>query len=332
MKYSSKMLFMFTLIISTFMVISSSNWMSMWMGLEINLMAFSPLISKAKNTPMSESCMMYFLVQVLGSALFLLSITHNMMNMNWMMTMNWTTTIMTLSILIKTGTPPFHMWVPMTMEKMSWNNCLLLMTWQKIAPMFILTNITKYSLFPMIIIMAVWVGAIGGLNQSSLRKMMAYSSMNHTGWMLACIMMSNNLWMIYISIYSINTLMMIYFFKKENLFFINQVPSKNLTLIMKMNLIMIFMSMGGLPPFLGFMPKWMVINLMMNMNTFLTTFIMVMMSLITLFYYIRIVAPLIIMNSSSSKWKSPVKNSLLMPIIFMMLTSFMLPIMYLLNM
>nr|YP_009472921.1 NADH dehydrogenase subunit 2 [Macrosaldula sp. PJ-2017]AST10151.1 NADH dehydrogenase subunit 2 [Macrosaldula sp. PJ-2017] len=304
MKNSSKMLFLIMLFLSTTIVISSDNWLAMWIGMEINLMSFIPSIAKSKNNFSSEACMMYFLVQTMGSIVLLASILLSPMIMiSPIMMDKMVAATMMISVLIKMGMSPFHMWVPEIMEKMSWNNCLLLMTWQKIAPMMVLTNLLPNKNFIMLpVILSTVAGAIGGLNQTSMRKIMAYSSISHSGWMVACMNFEHKMWMMYFMIYSVMNMMVINMFNKNSIFYINQMQMYMTSMFNKTNYFIMMMSLGGLPPFLGFLPKWMVIQTMMSSNLYMPIILMMMMSLITLFYYLRMMTTLMMINADMNKW------------------------------
>nr|UPL65818.1 NADH dehydrogenase subunit 2 [Alloeorhynchus sp.] len=328
MKYSSKILFMTIILSSTTLVLMSNTWLSMWMGLEMNLMAFIPFMSETKNFYSSEGCMIYFLTQALGSSLFLMAI---MFNSSYMLMYMESSFIMMVSMLIKMGAAPFHLWLPIMVEKLNWTKCLMLLTWQKIAPLHIISNMSlNYNSMSLFIMMSAIIGSVGGLNQSSLRKIMAYSSINHLGWMLSCILMENNMWMIYLLIYSTTVMLMMILFKKMSTYMISQITS-NSSLTMKINMTMLFMSLGGLPPFLGFMPKWMVIQYLMKLNLHLMTMVMIMSSLLTLFFYLRIITPMMLNNSIKNKWDITLNMSMIMTNSMMIITNLMMPVMYILN-
>nr|YP_008815283.1 NADH dehydrogenase subunit 2 [Oncocephalus breviscutum]AGO28000.1 NADH dehydrogenase subunit 2 [Oncocephalus breviscutum] len=300
---TSMMLFYSTMIMGTVMAISSETWLGIWMGLEMNLISFVPILFKDKNKKSSESCMIYFLVQSLGSILMLISILSNSFIMNSpLMSEELLKMILTLSMLIKLGIPPFHFWFPEIMEKMTWPNCLILMTWQKIAPLTIISYIIENKLIPVIIIISTVVGAIGGLSQTSIRKIMAFSSINHMGWMLACLKFNNEFWMKYLMIYSLIILMMVFVFNEYSSYFINQLTSTSPELMKKSLIIMLLMSLGGLPPFMGFMPKWLVIQAMIMSNSIMIMMIMIASTLITLFYYLRLITTTLLINSTVIKW------------------------------
>jgi NADH-ubiquinone oxidoreductase chain 2 len=62
----------------------------------------------------------------------------------------------------------------------------------------------------------------------------------------------------------------------------------------------LLISLGGLPPFLGFIPKWLVLTNLISNNLFLLRIILVISSLITLFFYLRIIFPAMLMNRKVS--------------------------------
>nr|DAZ87573.1 TPA_asm: NADH dehydrogenase subunit 2 [Stiretrus anchorago] len=295
----SNWLFMLILILSTMITLSSNNWISMWVGLEINMMSFIPLILNKINKSSSEASMIYFLIQSMSSMVFMMMLL--MIMCKYLITKKMIINLMTISISIKLGAAPFHMWLPKIMAKMEWMKCSILMTWQKIAPLFIMSNLSNSTLMYIIIIMSVSVGSMVGLNQLSLRKMMAYSSINHLGWLIA-INKSMNLWMLYLLIYSGMLIMMCYMLSNYKINFINQMSSINLSNMEKITMFLMMLSIGGLPPFIGFLPKWITIQSLMHEQEFLLIFIMIMFSLVTLMYYLRVVTNMYLSFNSSIKW------------------------------
>nr|WSP02034.1 NADH dehydrogenase subunit 2 [Bembidion laterale] len=301
MFYTYKLMFLITLIMGTMISISSFTWLGAWMGLEINLLSFIPLLKCNNNMNSSEASIKYFLVQAVASMMFLLSIlllsyNQNMisenLNMNTFMMM-----ITNSALLLKMGAAPFHFWFPEIVENMNWNNTLLLMTWQKIAPMILLSYTLKFSNYIyFIIIMSTFIGSIGGLNQTSLRKIMAYSSINHLGWMLSTLLISNMMWTMYFIVYSFISMTIITMLKFFKIFYLKQLfLFMNKKLWIKFMLMFNLMSLGGLPPFLGFLPKWMIIQYL-SINFMHLTLFMIMMTLITLFFYIRIMYSTLILS------------------------------------
>nr|WJW73697.1 NADH dehydrogenase subunit 2 [Lindneromyia sp.] len=305
-KNSSVILFFSIVILGTTLAISSSSWIGAWMGLEINLLAFIPLMNDSNNTMSSEAALKYFLTQALASSVLLFAIIISMLNYNLINieVINEINKILILSpLLLKSGAAPFHFWFPGVMEGLSWMSGLILMTWQKIAPLMLMESMINNSMFYFSIILSIVIGSLGGLNQTSLRKLMAFSSINHLGWMLSAMLLNNSLWIMYLVIYIFLSMNLVYFF---NLLKLNQLTqlfssffsSKTLKFVLMFN----FLSLGGLPPFLGFLPKWMLIQqLAINSQLFLVT-IMVTMTLVTLYFYLRICYTGLMLNYSSVNW------------------------------
>nr|YP_010610604.1 NADH dehydrogenase subunit 2 [Thereuopoda clunifera]WAP91268.1 NADH dehydrogenase subunit 2 [Thereuopoda clunifera] len=315
MNTNMKMIFWFSILAGTIIAISSKSWISVWMGLEINLLAFIALISNSLNQQSSEATLKYFLVQSLASSMFLFWAITNFLQNNWfiMLTENLNSLIISVILALKLGAAPFHFWFPPTAEGLSWFNCMILLTWQKIAPLFVMMSFNS----PIIILLATFssiIGAVGSLNQTSLRKLMAYSSINHMGWIFASMFINNKLMLTYFIIYcslSLLIMMILNFFK---IMHINQIQNTNNTFT-NFFIMLNLMSLGGLPPFLGFLPKWLTLNYLMNDNQFFLALILVFSTLITLYVYIRLMYPSLSIFTASNSWFNNKLNSSLVLIL-----------------
>nr|AVN67540.1 NADH dehydrogenase subunit 2 [Pycnoscelus surinamensis] len=307
------MLFLSTLISGLLITISSNSWLGAWMGLEINLLSFIPLMSNNDNMFTTEASLKYFLIQALASAtLLFIIISKSLVETMFSITSSYLTNIMILTpLLLKSGAAPLHWWFPSVMEGLSWNNCFILMTIQKIAPLMLISYMISLNWFLTIIILAsVIIGAIGGYNQTSIRKILTYSSINHMGWMLTAMLMGEAMWMLYFLIYSILTLTVISIIIPSQISFVNQTfLMNNENKIMKFLLFTSLLSLGGLPPFLGFLPKWVIIQFMVLNWSFMIVSVMMILSLITLYYYLRITYSSFIILSSEPNWNYNWKNS-----------------------
>nr|WEG23098.1 NADH dehydrogenase subunit 2 [Compsilura concinnata] len=299
---SSKIMFLLILMMGTLISISANSWLGTWMGLEINLLSFIPLMSDNKLMS-TESSLKYFLIQTLASSMFLFSIILFLLNLNKINLNNFMEMMIFSSLILKSGSAPFHFWFPNVMEGLSWLNTLILMTWQKIAPLMLISYVINKSLITISIIFSTLIGALGGLNQTSLRKLMAYSSINHLGWMLMALYSNNILWIIYFLIYSFLSFSMIFLFNMFKISYINQLFSLfMISKIMKFFLFFNLLSLGGLPPFLGFFPKWMVMQLLVVNNQLFLLIFMTMMTLITLYFYLRLCYSAFMLNYYEINW------------------------------
>nr|YP_010491852.1 NADH dehydrogenase subunit 2 [Ocypus graeseri]UWM92638.1 NADH dehydrogenase subunit 2 [Ocypus graeseri] len=294
-----KFLFFFSLTVGSMISISASSWMGMWMGLEINLLSIIPLMNSNKNLFSSEASLKYFITQALASTIILFSIiilSNNMFLINHIKSNMLL--IFNSALLTKMGSAPFHFWFPEIMEGLSWLNCLTLLTWQKIAPMIIMMyNIEFSEFFFFIIVFCMLISGIMGFNQTSVRKIFAYSSINHIGWMIGSMFVFETIWIYYFLIYTLISLNIILIFFILNIFYLKQLfISMNNNFIMKFFFVFNFLSLGGLPPFIGFFPKWLTIENLIVSNLFLLAFTMVVLTLLTLFYYVRIMFSTLVMN------------------------------------
>lgn len=282
--------------------ISANSWLGAWIGLEINLLAFIPLIRDNKLIS-TEASLKYFLTQALASSVFLFAVILFLLNSRKTNSNYFIEIMIFSSLLLKRGSAPFHFWFPNVIEGLSWTNALILITWQKIAPLILISYIIFKPLIITRIILSRLIGALGGLNQTSLRKLMAYSSINHLGWILAAIYNSNLLWLTYFIFYSFLTFAIIFIFNIFKTSHVNQLFSLFFhSKIIKFFLFFNLLSLGGLPPFLGFFPKWIVIqSLTINNQLFLLTFI-VLITLITLYFYIRLSYRAFILNYYENNW------------------------------
>nr|AXS66493.1 NADH dehydrogenase subunit 2 [Canthon aequinoctialis] len=298
-----KLLFLFSLMMGTLISISSYTWMGMWLGLEINLLSIIPLMSNTKNPFSTEASLKYFITQALASTILLFSII--MMSLYFMYNINMNYYFMMMlntSLFMKMGAAPFHFWFPEVMEGLNWNNSFIMLTWQKIAPMILImyTNLTLFYL-SIIIISSSIISGIMGLNQISLRKILAYSSINHISWMLSSMLFIETIWIYYFIIYSIINLNIIIILKKLNIFLIKQLfNSMNNFLMIKFFFIMNFLSLAGLPPFLGFLPKWLTIQTLIQNNFYSITIIMIIMTLMTMYFYMRITMSTLILSTNEN--------------------------------
>nr|YP_009114931.1 NADH dehydrogenase subunit 2 [Acroneuria hainana]AIX03637.1 NADH dehydrogenase subunit 2 [Acroneuria hainana] len=307
----SKLLFAFTLISGTIVSISANSWFGAWIGLEINLLSFIPLMTNSTNLMSTEASLKYFLTQALASATLLFTVTFASLVFSspaTLLTSNiFLNTLVSSSLLLKMGAAPLHFWFPGVMEGLSWMNGLVLMTWQKIAPLMLLTYNLSLNVFTsFVIISSVVVGSLGGLNQTSLRKILAYSSINHLGWMTAALMVSENLWNLYFLTYTFLTTSIIFTLHSFSISHLNQSFSSNSTPpTIKFALFTTLLSLGGLPPFLGFLPKWIIIQALTNTEMKLIITLMVVMTLITLFYYLRVGFSAFMLSYSENLWSTP---------------------------
>nr|YP_003434168.1 NADH dehydrogenase subunit 2 [Tricula hortensis]ABZ05810.1 NADH dehydrogenase subunit 2 [Tricula hortensis] len=283
----------------TIFSISSSHWLGIWAGLEINLIGFLPLLVYQKSMSESESAVKYFIIQAMGSSFLMFgSLMSYSLFFTWEMMMDyWVLGLILISVglMTKMGIFPFHFWLPSVMAGLPWMSCLMLATWQKIAPLFLMVtfldmNLT-YWLFVIFCIFSAGssiMGGIGGMNQTQLRALIAYSSIGHLGWMLFAILHSSWAMKIYLSVYITISICIFLSLLYSNMNLMkNMTAPMNNVLSMSSTLIM-FLSLGGLPPMLGFISKWIVITVGTKDMSWIFLLLLVCGSLMSLFYYLSL--------------------------------------------
>lgn len=283
---------------------SSTSWFRIWIGLEINLLSFIPLIIRSKNLFSSESSLKYFLTQALASSVLLFSIILIYLFINFKINfIVYNIILISSTIILKRGTAPFHFWFPSVIEGLRWNSNFLLITWQKLAPLIILSYRLSLNLLIFIIFFSIIFGSLGGINQTSLRKLIAFSSINHLGWILSGILNNEIIWFRYFLFYSFLNFSIVFIFNRFKIFNINQtfkIFNSNKFIII--SIFLLLLSLGGLPPFLGFLPKWIIIELLVKNNIFVTLLFILFITLITLYFYLRIIYASLLLNHSNIKW------------------------------
>nr|YP_009498549.1 NADH dehydrogenase subunit 2 [Parapenaeopsis hungerfordi]AWK60864.1 NADH dehydrogenase subunit 2 [Parapenaeopsis hungerfordi] len=296
---SSHLLFMFTLLLGTTLSISSTSWFGVWIGLELNLMSFIPIISLKNNQYSSEAALKYFLIQALGSSVIILSASLLLIN-------NLSSNLfLAAALLLKAGAAPFHFWFPSVMEGLQWPQAIMLMTIQKVAPLSLLSYLenSTHPILTSAIILSALIGAIGGINQTLLRKIMAYSSINHMAWMISAMMVSETSWLIYFLFYSFLASSIALLFNFQDAYHISHIFNHTSSQPeIKMLTFMSLLSLGGLPPFSGFIPKWFIIQELSSSNMFMTLLVLLLSALLTLFYYLRISTSALMLSDLKNKW------------------------------
>nr|AID51816.1 NADH dehydrogenase subunit 2 [Liolaemus confusus] len=296
MSPTTMMIMLSTLAAGTIITASSFHWFLAWIGLELNTLSILPLISKEHHPRATEAATKYFLTQAAASAMILFSSTINAWQTGtWDITQLTNTTasiLLTTALAMKLGLAPTHFWLTEVMQGTTTKTAMILATWQKLAPMAIII-LTINNLTPTILLtmgmLSTTVGGWGGLNQTQLRKILAYSSIAHLGWMAAISTMMTNILTINLIIYLLMTTSMF-----SALIMTKSKTIQDLTLTWSLSPIittltaMILLSLGGLPPLTGFIPKWLIIEELTAQNLTLAATALAMSALLSLYFYLRL--------------------------------------------
>nr|ABR29483.1 NADH dehydrogenase subunit 2 [Dicrurus paradiseus] len=296
MNPQAKMIFTVSLLLGTTITITSNHWVMAWTGLEINTLAILPLISKSHHPRAIEAATKYFLVQAAASTLVLFSSMTNAWHTGqWDITQLTHPTsclILTAAISIKLGLVPFHFWFPEVLQGSSLTTGLLMSTIMKLPPITLLF-MTSQSLNPTLLTtLAILSAAIGGwmgLNQTQIRKILAFSSISHLGWMTIILVYNPKLTLLNFYLYALMTSTMFLIFNSMKVLKLSTLmtawtKTPSLSAISLLTL----MSLAGLPPLTGFLPKWMIIQELTMQEMAPTAIIISLLSLLGLFFYLRL--------------------------------------------
>nr|YP_010691185.1 NADH dehydrogenase subunit 2 [Stercorarius pomarinus]WBU93299.1 NADH dehydrogenase subunit 2 [Stercorarius pomarinus]WBU93312.1 NADH dehydrogenase subunit 2 [Stercorarius pomarinus]WBU93429.1 NADH dehydrogenase subunit 2 [Stercorarius pomarinus] len=292
----AKLITILSLFLGTTITISSNHWVMAWTGLEINTLAIIPLISKSHHPRAIEAAIKYFLVQAAASALVLFSsMTNAWYTGQWDLTQLTHPTsclLLTAAIAMKLGLVPFHFWFPEVLQGSSLTTALLLSTVMKFPPITILF-MTSHSLNPTLLTtMALASAALGGwmgLNQTQIRKILAFSSISHLGWMAIIIIYNPKLTLLTFYLYSLmTTTVFITLNTTKTMTLSTMMISWTKTPMLNATLMLTLLSLAGLPPLTGFLPKWLTIQELTKQEMTTVATVISMLSLLGLFFYLRL--------------------------------------------
>lgn len=207
-----------------------------------------------------------------------------------------------LAIVLKIGLYPFHLWYIEVIINLSWINFFLISTWQKIIPLIIVSHFNGNIIIYITIVISSFIRSIQGIYQNNLRKIFTFSSINQTRWLTINSSVSIYLIIFYILIYIIILFCIIYILNINNFSYINELYLlNNYHYLIKLFLFLNILSLAGLPPFIGFISKIISIKFLIFNKLYLIVSTLVISSLITLFFYLRLTYTSIILISSKSK-------------------------------
>jgi NADH-quinone oxidoreductase subunit N len=172
-------------------------------------------------------------------------------------------------------------------------------------------------------LLSIFVGSLGGLEQRKLKTLLAYSSISHTGYLLLSFSTGNaegiQMMFYYLAIYMISGLAFwsVYLFlvNKDDVYFNkNNKELADLVLLKESNpmlafiLTMTLFSLAGIPPLVGFLIKFGVFSTILNSSAYLVSLIGIVLTVISTFYYIRLIKILYFENTLVGKLYIPINT------------------------
>lgn len=262
------------------------NWFLVWMGLEINIIRFIAIIY-SRSSEGVEVCLKYFFIQRLGSGILIIIFYSEF---------EWFDYIILIILRYKMGAGPFYFWFPSVCDGLEWGCCFLLITIQKVLPLLLISFLTRIFLW-VIILRRIIIGAAGSINQERMKRLIAYSSIHHVGWILLGNFLNDILWVVYLITYRFlirGVILRIINDKILDVGILGKIRSK-------WRFVLGILSIGGMPPMLGFYLKfWLFYNLLF-IDYSLLLFIIII-SVLIFYVYLRVVYRVIIRRINIIRW------------------------------
>ena len=249
----------------------------MWISIELNMLAFLPIICLSVDSSL-ESGLKYFLIQGWGSAIFMFTIIlrYRLFRVE---------RLIIAIMVLKLGGAPFHGWFVSLLGYIGPKIYLILATIQKLIP-FLIISVTSYRKY-MVFYVVFFSIVIIYINMSfmSIIKILAFSSVNSINWILIGILTRYGIFLLFFIIYFVILLGIVILVRVPgNSIFIGEY---NIGGIQKILLLFIFITLGGVPPFLGFIAKLIVIKASIIWVTKDLLVTILIRSFIILFIYLR---------------------------------------------
>lgn len=290
-------------------IILSSNLIYIYIGLEIQTFSLFVLISKNKNNiKSSEAGLKYFILGAISSGFYLLStitlysLFHSI-DLTYLSLNHYDSNyyyglilVLSLSLFFKLTLFPLHFWIPDIYEGSSSDIISFIASLPKISVLCLIIklNLSSYLLLYVGLI-SIMIGCLAGLNQTKVKRLFAYSSIAHLGFTVIGLSLYNvigvNIGIIYFILYLLSSLGLIFLlisFSQEDIYIIELGGMNYFHSLWSILWISLFLSLAGLPPLLGFLGKWWIIVNLMNSNFIISTLIIILLSCISIAFYLRI--------------------------------------------
>lgn len=285
--YLSLGLFITLMLSGIWISLTCNRLIIIWIGLELNLYSFIPLISINITKKTKEAATKYFIAQSIGSALLLvavtLPITYKLLFINYSLKI----LVLIMALILKCGIPPLHFWFPRTIIARSWVVCWFLSVPQKLPLLVILSIIPfRRNVFMVVGCISLLWGRVIINKQTSLRGVLAYSSIGQIGWVLV-LSQINYLISGFIVINYILLVSIIIIIRRLMGLDLGQISNINFNSLYIYMLIIQFFHLSGFPPFLGFLLKAWAINNLITQNLGIILFIFLLGTVFSLIFYFK---------------------------------------------
>lgn len=312
-------------ILGMMIMVSAYSFLSLYLGLEVLALSMYALVAFYRdNARASEAAIKYFVLGAIASGMLLYGISmiygisgsldfasvFKYVSTNGSsMTLSFGLVFIVIGIAFKLGAVPFHMWLPDVYHGAPTSVTMYLGSIPKIAAFAMIMRLLVDGLQPMylhwqelLIILAILSMAIGNIvaiAQTNMKRMLAYSTISHVGFLLLGILtgkpegysaaMFYTITYAFMAAAAFGMILMLSRkgFEAENLDDFKGLNDRNpwfafITMI-------IMFSLAGVPPTVGFFAKLFVLQAVVEFHLTWLALIAVFFAIIGAFYYIRII-------------------------------------------
>jgi NADH:ubiquinone oxidoreductase subunit 2 (subunit N) len=214
--------------------------------------------------------------------------------------------VIAIRLLIKIAAAPFYQWLIKITKDISWSQNVILLTWQKLAPVYLLI-FQNLHIFIVAIPLSAIIGAILMINKTHLKEIFGLSSLFNLRWIITTIILRMKIYLVFFLIYSTVTRTALFIFWKRNQ---ERLTEKDLNTTRKEITLVTIIRLAGIPPLLGFIIKWMVLEKITQNEIKITPVILLLARAINLYIYLRIINPNLMSDPHDLQKKPKKKNTL----------------------
>ena len=307
------------ILLGSVIIVLSENLILIYLGLELQTFSLFVMIASNRGSiKSSEGGLKYFILGALSSGMLLFSISllfyltggvsiENIKLINFDSKISvLIISLILLSLFFKLSMFPLHFWIPDIYEASSIKTMALVGTLPKLSVLSLLVNISIPSnILIWCSIGSIIIGTFGALNQSKVKRLLAYSGIVHMGLTVLTLGLFMKFGIeptvIYFLIYVLTFIPIIsLMISNKNIRYLSDLSGlQNANVIFSISWSLLLLSMAGLPPLSGFLTKWWTISTIINNGNNFIGFICILFSAIGLAYYLRITKIAYFQNSSS---------------------------------
>ena len=311
-------------VLGMMVMISAGNFLTVYLGLELLSLSMYAMIAMQRDSfTASEAAMKYFILGAIASGILLygMSMVYGVTGSLDLATikqavsgadrvvMSFGLVFIILGIAFKLGAVPFHMWMPDVYQGSPTSVTLYIASAPKIAAFAMMYRLLVDGLVGMqadwqmilsiLAVLSMVLGNIIAIAQSNLKRMLAYSTISHVGFILMGVIAGTEAGygaaMFYAIVYALMSVggfgMIVLLsragYEAENIEDFKGLNQKSPWFALVMMAMMF--SMAGVPPFLGFWAKLSVLQEAVNSGFIWLAIIGVVASVIGAFYYLRVI-------------------------------------------